>query len=352
MRSLLPVRGNLPGPSKIALALLILGAFFLPAPFVMFAPGTPQNILGEAIKISGTQIYPTSGKLSVTSVMVTDPDSYITGFDILYGWIDRSRAILPREEVYPDGETSADAAREGAAEMNSSQINATAAALSYLGIQSPSKLVIVDVNKVSKGYKVILPGDQILSIDDKSFLKTTELINYLGEKKPNDVVRVKFLRAGVEIIKDIELSARDDGSAYIGVNIQQQFDFPFDVKIKLEETGGPSGGLIFALGVTEKLTAEDLVKNRNIAGTGTITTDGRVGPIGGIVEKLIGAQKAGVEIFFTPTRNCEDIKNLDQFEKAKGGKRMKIVPVATLAEAVSVLKLPENASFPTCKSYA
>ena len=140
MRSLLPVRGNLPGPSKIALALLILGAFFLPAPFVMLAPGTPQNILGEAIKISGTQIYPTSGKLSVTSVMVTDPDSYITGFDILYGWIDRSRAILPREEVYPDGETSADAAREGAAEMNSSQINATAAALSYLGIQSPSKL--------------------------------------------------------------------------------------------------------------------------------------------------------------------------------------------------------------------
>ena len=226
MRSLLPVRGNLPGPSKIALALLILGAFFLPAPFVMLAPGTPQNILGEAIKISGTQIYPTSGKLSVTSVMVTDPDSYITGFDILYGWIDRSRAILPREEVYPDGETSADAAREGAAEMNSSQINATAAALSYLGIQSPSKLVIVDVNKVSKGYKVILPGDQILSIDDKSFLKTTELINYLGEKKPNDVVRVKFLRAGVEIIKDIELSARDDGSAYMGVNIQQQFDFP------------------------------------------------------------------------------------------------------------------------------
>ena len=144
MRSLLPVRGNLPGPSKIALALLILGAFFLPAPFVMLSPGTPQNILGEAIKISGTQIYPTSGKLSVTSVMVTDPDSYITGFDILYGWIDRSRAILPREEVYPDGETSADAAREGAAEMNSSQINATAAALSYLGIQSPSKLVIVD----------------------------------------------------------------------------------------------------------------------------------------------------------------------------------------------------------------
>ena len=83
MRSLLPVRGNLPGASKIALALLILGAFFLPAPFVMLSPGTPQNILGQAIKISGTQIYPTSGKLSVTSVMVTDPDSYLTGFDVL-----------------------------------------------------------------------------------------------------------------------------------------------------------------------------------------------------------------------------------------------------------------------------
>ena len=65
----------------------------------MLSPGSPQNVLGSAIKISGTTVYPTTGKLSVTSVMVTDPDSYVTGFDILYGWVAPDRAVLPRERA-------------------------------------------------------------------------------------------------------------------------------------------------------------------------------------------------------------------------------------------------------------
>ncbi|MEY4313498.1 MAG: hypothetical protein RIS93_78 [Actinomycetota bacterium] len=352
MRSLLPTRGQIPTPTRLFLTLLILVALFIPSPFVILAPGTPQNVLGEAIKISGTKTYPTTGKLSVTSVMVTDPDSYITGFDIFYGWLDNQRAVLPRQEVYPDGETAAEAVKQGAAEMNGSQINATAAALSYLGYKSASKLAVVDVNKESKAQNVILVNDQVLTIDDRKFENTTELLQFLDNKKPGDYVTVKVNRKGVELTKKIALSSRDDGSAFIGINIQEQFVFPFDVKIKLEETGGPSGGLIFAIGVVDKLTAEDLIRSRNIAGTGTITTTGNVGPIGGIAEKIIGARDFGVEIFFTPIENCQDISNIEALGQGKGEKAMKIVPVATLAEAIAVLKLPENSKFPTCKSYA
>lgn len=352
MRSLIPARGQIPTSTRLFLTLLILAALFIPSPFVILAPGTPQNVLGEAIKISGTKTYPTTGKLSVTSVMVTDPDSYITGFDILYGWIDNQRAVLPRQEVYPDGETAAEAVKQGAAEMNGSQINATAAALSYLGYKSASKLAVVDVNKESKAQNVILVNDQVLTIDDRKFENTTELLQFLDNKKPGDYVTVKVNRKGVELTNKIALSSRDDGSAFIGINIQEQFVFPFDVKIKLEETGGPSGGLIFAIGVVDKLTAEDLIRSRNIAGTGTITTTGNVGPIGGIAEKIIGARDFGVEIFFTPIENCQDISNIEALGQGKGEKAMKIVPVATLAEAIAVLKLPENSKFPTCKSYA
>lgn len=352
MRSLLPTRGQIPTPTRLFLTLLILVALFIPSPFVILAPGTPQNVLGEAIKISGTKTYPTTGKLSVTSVMVTDPDSYITGFDIFYGWLDNQRAVLPRQEVYPDGETAAEAVKQGAAEMNGSQINATAAALSYLGYKSASKLAVVDVNKESKAQNVILVNDQVLTIDDRKFENTTELLQFLDNKKPGDYVTVKVNRKGVELTKKITLSSRDDGSAFIGINIQEQFVFPFDVKIKLEETGGPSGGLIFAIGVVDKLTAEDLIRSRNIAGTGTITTTGNVGPIGGIAEKIIGARDFGVEIFFTPIENCQDISNIEALGQGKGEKVIKIVPVATLAEAIAVLKLPENSKFPTCKSYA
>jgi PDZ domain-containing protein len=319
----------------------------------MLAPGDPQNVLGSAIKISGTDTYPTTGKLSVTAVMITDPDSYITAFDIFYGWIDKDRAVLPRERVYPDGETAAEAVREGAAEMNSSQINATAAALSYLGYQIPSKLVVVGVSEQSNAHKVILLKDQILSIDKIKLNNTTDVLRYLEDKKAGEVVSVEINRSGVGVmIKEIALSPRPDGSAFIGINIQEQFDFPFDVQIKLAETGGPSGGLIFALGIVEKLTQADLIRARNIAGTGTITTDGLVGPIGGIAEKIIGAKNDGVDLFFTPINNCQDINNPDQIGAGKGGKSMKIVPVATLAEAIEVLKLPENAKLPSCKSYA
>jgi PDZ domain-containing protein len=319
----------------------------------MLAPGDPQNVLGSAIKISGTDTYPTTGKLSVTAVMITDPDSYITAFDIFYGWVDKNRAVLPRERVYPDGETAAEAVREGAAEMNSSQINATAAALSYLGYQIPSKLVVVGVSEQSNAHKVILLKDQILSIDKIKLNNTTDVLRYLEDKKAGEVVSVEINRSGVGVmIKEIALSPRPDGSAFIGINIQEQFDFPFDVQIKLAETGGPSGGLIFALGIVEKLTQADLIRARNIAGTGTITTDGLVGPIGGIAEKIIGAKNDGVDLFFTPINNCQDINNPDQIGVGKGGKSMKIVPVATLAEAIEVLKLPENAKLPSCKSYA
>jgi PDZ domain-containing protein len=353
MRSLLPTRGYVPKPTRVLLTLLILGSLFLPAPFVILAPGDPQNVLGSAIKISGTQTYPTTGKLSVTSVMITDPDSYITAFDIFYGWVDKNRAVLPREQVYPAGETAAEAVREGAAEMSSSQINATAAALAYLGYQSPSKLVVVDVSKESKAHEVIMRNDQLLSIDQVKLNNTTEVLRYLEGKEAGQVVSVEIERAGVgRLIKKIALSPRPDGSAFIGIIIQEKFDFPFDVQIQLAETGGPSGGLIFALGIVEKLTQLDLIRSRNIAGTGTITTDGLVGPIGGIAEKIIGAKNDGVEIFFTPVNNCQDINLSDQLSNGQGGKAMKIVPVATLAEAIEVLKLPESAKFPSCKSYA
>lgn len=214
MRSLLPTRGYVPKPTRVLLTLLILGSLFLPAPFVILAPGDPQNVLGSAIKISGTQTYPTTGKLSVTSVMITDPDSYITAFDIFYGWVDKNRAVLPREQVYPAGETAAEAVREGAAEMSSSQINATAAGLAYLGYQIPSKLVVVDVSKESKAHEVIMRNDQLLSIDQVKLNNTTEVLRYLEGKEAGQVVSVEIERAGVgRLIKKIALSPRPDGSA-------------------------------------------------------------------------------------------------------------------------------------------
>lgn len=333
----------------------MLVAFFVPTPYVLMSPGTPQNILGDAISITGAQTFPTTGKLSVTSVMVTNPDSYITGFDILNGWITSDEAVLPRAEIYPANETAEQSNQQGAADMQESQLNATSAALSLLGYKSESKLIINTVNPNSNAFKQLLTGDQIISIDQKVLTSATQITEYLGAKQAGDTVNLKVVRSingstsgstsgSTPIDVPVKLSKRDDGSAYIGVNIETKHNFPVNVKIKLDETGGPSGGLIFALGIVEKLQSEDLIRGRNIAGTGTITDTGKVGPIGGITEKIIGAKKAGVKIFIAPIDNCSDITHLELLTG------IKVVPVATLSEALAVLRAPDNANLASCKS--
>ena len=79
------------------------------------------------------------------------------------------------------------------------------------------------------------------------------------------------------------------------------------VKVSLKDTGGPSGGLIFTLGLTDLLTPVDILQGRKIAGTGTISTDGHIGAIGGVSEKIIGAKKAGAETLFVSRENCREL---------------------------------------------
>jgi PDZ domain-containing protein len=352
LRQLSPFKANLPFFSKSLFILIVLIAFFVPTPYVLMSPGQPQNILTNAISISGAQTFPAKGKLSVTSVMVTNPDSYITGFDILYGWTNGDQAVLPRVEIYPEDETAEESTQQGAADMQESQANATSAALSLLGYKAETKLIINTVNPKSFAFKTLLAGDQIVGIDQIALKSASEITDYLGSKKSDEVIKLKVIRSNnpdsgtatgvIEI--PVKLSARDDGSAFIGVSIESKYIFPITVKIKLDETGGPSGGLIFALGIIEKLQSEDLIRGRNIAGTGTITDLGQVGPIGGITEKIIGAKKAGVSIFLAPIENCSDIKNPELFEG------IKVVPVATLSQALAVLRAPDGAKLASCKS--
>ena len=101
---------------------------------------------------------------------------------------------------------------------------------------------------------------------------------------------------------------------------------------KTGETGGPSGGLVFSIGLVELLTEKDLLQKRHIAGTGTITARGIVGPIGGINEKIMSAQKVGATVFFAPVDNADEISNVPD--------GIKVITVATLAQAVNYLERP------------
>ena len=104
------------------------------------------------------------------------------------------------------------------------------------------------------------------------------------------------------------------------------------VKVSLKNTGGPSGGLIFTLGLIDLLTSEDLIKGRNIAGTGTIEIDGTVGPIGGVTEKIIGAKRAGATLLLISTQNCSELP-----AKVEG---IQIIAVEKIDQAIDYLREP------------
>lgn len=352
MRRLFPTGNKLPKFSKYLFTSLVLVAFFIPTPYVLLSPGTPQNILNGAITITGAEVFPTTGKMAVTSVMVTNPDSYMTGFDILYGWARGEQAVLPRVEIYPENESAEESIQQGAADMQASQVSATTAALTLLGYKGEIKLIVNSVNESTDAFNKLKAGDQLLEIDGQQLTSTTQLLDFLKGKKPGEVITLKIKRElavqkssgelNEELTVKVKLSARDDNSAFIGIIVEMVQNFPISVKIKLAETGGPSGGLIFALGIIEKLQGENLTRGRNIAGTGTISDTGEVGPIGGITEKIIGAKKDGVEIFLAPIENCLDISTPDLFDG------IKVVPVATLTEALAVLRAPDGAKLASC----
>jgi len=145
---------------------------------------------------------------------------------------------------------------------------------------------------------------------------------------------------------DSQEAAKVSALSYLGFSISRshvknsagkivlKYTLPFPISIDLKKTGGPSGGLVFALGIVTKLSTEDFLKGRTVAGTGTIDAKGHVGPIGGIGDKLIAARRAGASVFLAPIENCRDIKYVPA--------GLKVYSVATLQEAVSVLKNAGN----------
>ncbi len=109
------------------------------------------------------------------------------------------------------------------------------------------------------------------------------------------------------------------------------------IKIALKNTGGPSGGLIFALGLAELLTPENILQGRKIAATGTISAEGKVGAIGGVEEKITAARKAGTEIIFISRENCDEIP-----EKVEG---LQVIAVSSLEEAYKSLINSQDSNF-------
>lgn len=338
-------------PSRLIPVLLVSAltlAALLPLPYVIFEPGDPENVLGSMITVpeefqsKNESQFKQGGKLFLTTVYVTTPKSKVFGFEILKAWIDGDETVLPRVSVYPENQPASEIKKQESQEMTGSQESAVFNALTFLGYEVPSRAKIVDVLKQSDAHGRVKEGDLIVAIDGKEVDRVEQIVDAVRAKNPGDSVSLIIEREGKPIaIPQVTLMENSLGAA-IGIFLTTTFDFPIDVKIRIKDTGGPSAGLIFTLGVIEKMTREDLVRGRKIAGTGTINTNGEVGAIGGIESKMIGARREGATIFLAPADNCGEIRHIP--------KGLQVIPVKSLKEAVAALRSTEPAALPGCRT--
>lgn len=200
-------------------------------------------------------------------------------------------------------------------------------------INITSKRNIVMATTTDNNFEV---GDIILEVNGIECEDVNTVKEIINSKEENDIIKFKIIRDD----KEIEIENKvviEDNKKVLGVIITTDYEYEINpninIKFKSSETGS-SGGLMLALTIYNAITDEDLIKGRNIAGTGTISIDGTVGEIDGIKYKIMGAHKNNMDIVFVPSANYEDAISI----KDKYNYNMEIIKVDTFNEALEYLR--------------
>ncbi|MCD1571871.1 YlbL family protein [Agromyces mediolanus] len=297
---------------------LVIGVVFalLPSPYVIEQPGPVYNTLGSQehdgeerplIAVPGEQTYPTDGELNLLTVSVVGkPGRTPNWLEVLGSWFDRTKSVVPVEAIFPPGISESDRDQRNQAAMVDSQQDAIAAALVELGYDFPREVTVTGSAEGTPAAGVLQEGDVIESVAGQPVHSIAELREAVQAHGTESPVALVISRDGAE--QSVELTPVDNGgTAILGIGVRMVYDFPIDVEIQLDDVGGPSAGMMFALGIVDTLTPGDLTGGESIAGTGTIDSAGAVGPIGGIRQKMWGALDAGSTWFLAPASNCNEV---------------------------------------------
>ncbi len=337
----------------VILALLAgvgIAVAFWRTPYVAVSPGPTFNTLGsyhgtDLIQVEGHATYPTTGNLNMVTVNeLGGPGDGVSAVQAMWFWIAPHSTLLPLDYLYPSDETSTDVTQQGVQDFTDSQSSATTAALKYLNIPVTTYVVISVVQPGEPADGKLKVGDVVVSVDGTKVTTLDEFRAGIRKHKPGEVVNIGIVRDGKPMTVAITTGKSPDSAttAYIGVVSEQKYKYPFTVTYTLQDVSGPSAGLMFAMGLVDKLTPGSLTDGHFIAGTGTIDSDGNVGVIGGIQQKMVTARRAGASVFFVPAGNCPDAKVADP-------QGLRLVKVSTLTQAVHYLDaLNAGGSAPSC----
>ncbi|SDK91508.1 PDZ domain-containing protein [Streptomyces indicus] len=351
--------------STLLLIALLCAGVLIKVPYSEMTPGPTVNTLGEhdgepVLQISGHKTYPTTGNLNMTTVRVTSADYKMNLFEAVYGWLAHDNVVVPHDTLYPDGKTEEQSTQENAEEFSQSQESAKVAALKELDIPVKSRVIVGSVLKDSPAEDKLHAGDVIKDVDGTAVEQPEDVAKLVTKHKPGEDVVFTIVpaqdaaaaeKAGEEPTATEKVTvttekAPEDDRAIVGIQAGTDHTFPFTIDIKLADVGGPSAGLMFALGIVDKLTPEDLTGGKFVAGTGTIDDDGKVGPIGGIEMKTVGARNKGAEYFLTPEDNCASAAK----DIPDGLTLVKVKTIDDAMDSLDKIRAGKTSDLPSCSA--
>ena len=374
-----PRRVNLRSVSAVATCALLAGAFVLPSSYVKEGPGPLFDVLGtyqekEVIEVSGAPSYKTFGKMNMTTVSVSGgPYTELSGAEAFYGWLafDGNRSlVVPTDALYPHVSHEQATAATGA-QMADSQTQAKVAAMRQLKMAVTEKVQVLSTVEGSPAASALKADDRIVKVGEKQIETLTDVPKAVNASNGSPIDVTVERDGKQQTFKLTPVRSSDNSRWILGAGLKQSYDLPAHVQYNLDGVGGPSAGLMLALGTVDKLSEGTLLADEDaggdpyrsyISGTGTIDADGKVGAIGGIKYKILATCRYGARYFLAPKENCDSIVKMqaqdpDLFNYYHAGQvrgTMVVVPVSTLDEAVKTVEAIKSGtpddSLPRCGS--
>ncbi|MFF2369755.1 PDZ domain-containing protein [Agromyces sp. NPDC058110] len=311
-----PFRERFGGWAAVVATVIAVIFALLPSPYVIERPGPVYDTLGTAehdgeevplIAIPDEKTYPTEGELNLLTVSVVGrPGATPSWFEVMTAWFDRRQSVVPVEAIFPAGVTDEDRDAQNAAAMVDSQQDAIAAALVELGYDFPRQVTVSGVAEGSAADGVLEDDDVIEAVNGVEVFSIDELRAEVQQNGGDAPAELRVLRGDDELALEVT-PTESNGVFVLGVGVRMVYEFPIDVELQLDDVGGPSAGMMFALGIVDELTPGAMTGGEIVAGTGTIDSAGAVGAIGGIRQKLWGAKEAGATVFLAPASNCDEV---------------------------------------------
>lgn len=306
---------------------LLVAVSSVDLPLFTLGPGPAREVL-PLIDVEGPATYQPDGRMLLTTVGLDRPNL----FEAVWAWAVPELDLVTEDQVIPPDETEQDYERHSRADMAASQIAAAVVALRRM-TDYPERRgqggLVQQVIPGSPADGALTPGDVILEVggtplEDPEVLR--EAIRGAGTGR--DVVLTVERREKRRTVRLRPRILPGTDQPVIGVVVVE--NLPFDVRIRSGDVGGPSAGLMWAIGLVDLLGPDDLTDGRTIAGTGEIDLQGRVFAVGGVAHKVLAAARAGAEVFLVPADNLPEARSADA--------GILLVAVGTVDEAIRQLE--------------